>query len=78
MRRSGALTSLHAVIDDEHFTDDETVIEGRLTGNHSAEFLGFAPTQRDVELPFVAFYRFDAAGKLTSERVVMNLGPLHG
>jgi hypothetical protein len=29
-----------------------------------------------VELPFVAFYRFDDNGKLTSERVVMNLGPL--
>ena len=32
------------------------------------EFLGFPPTGRDVELPFVAFYRFDANGKLTSER----------
>jgi len=30
----------------------------------------------DVELPFVAFYRFDNNGKLTAERVVMNLGPL--
>jgi hypothetical protein len=27
-------------------------------------------------MPFVAFYRFDDDGKLTSERVVMNLGPL--
>jgi len=72
----GAFHGLRAVIDHEHFTDDETVVEGRLTGKHSGEFLGFAPTERDVELPFVAFYRFDAAGKLTSERVVMNLGPL--
>ena len=46
-------------------------------GNHSSEFLGFSPTERDVELPFVAFYRFDTQGKLSSERVVMNLGPLH-
>ncbi len=30
--------------------------------------MGFAPTERDVELPFVAFYRFDNNGKLTSER----------
>ena len=51
-------------------------IEGRLCGTHVGEFQGFAPTGRDVELPFVAFYRFDAAGKLASERVVMNLGPL--
>jgi len=74
----GAFAGLRAAIDEEHFTDAETVIEGRVCGKHSSEFLGFAPTQRDVELPFVAFYRFDANGKLTSERVVMNLGPLHG
>ena len=74
----GAFAGLRAVIDVEHFTDTETVIEGRVCGNHSGEFLGFAPTQREVELPFVAFYRLDANGKLTSERVVMNLGPLHG
>jgi hypothetical protein len=74
----GAFAGLRAVIDEEHFTDAETVIEGRVCGKHSSEFLGFAPTQREVELPFVAFYRFDANGKLTSERVVMNLGPLHG
>jgi len=74
----GAFAGLRAVIDEEHFTDAETVIEGRVCGKHTSEFLGFAPTQREVELPFVAFYRFDANGKLTSERVVMNLGPLHG
>jgi len=72
----GAFSSLRAVIDQEHFTDAETVIEGRVRGMHSAEFLGFPPTGRDVELPFVAFYRFDANGELSSERVVMNLGPL--
>ncbi len=72
----GAFSSLRAVIDQEHFTDAETVIEGRVYGTHSAEFLGFPPTGRDVELPFVAFYRFDADGKLSSERVVMKLGPL--
>ena len=74
----GALSGLRAIADQEHFTDIETVIEGRVCGKHISEFLGFPPTGRDVELPFVAFYRFDAAGKLTSERVVMNLGPLCG
>lgn len=73
---SGAFGGLRAHIDAEHFTDAETVVEGRLTGTHDGEFLGFPATGRDVELPFVAFYRFDADGKLTSERVVMNLGPL--
>ena len=73
----GAFNGLTTVIDEEHFTDTETVIEGRLCGTHSNEFLGFEPTGHEVELPFVAFYRFDEKGKLTSERVVMNLGPLN-
>ena len=72
----GALSGLQAIIDEEHFTLEETVIEGRLRGKHSSEFLGFEPTDAEVELPFVAFYRFDDSGKLTSERVVMNLAPL--
>ena len=73
---AGAFGGLRNVIDGEHFTDAEIVIEGRACGRHQGEFLGFPPTDRDVELPFVAFYRFDASGRLTSERVVMNLGPL--
>ncbi len=72
----GAFSGSRHIIDAEHYTNEETVVEGRMFGKHSNEFLGFAPTERDVELPFVAFYRFDNNGKLTSERVVMNLGPL--
>ncbi len=72
----GALSGLRAIIDEEHFTHEETVIEGRLCGKHSNEFFGFEPTDTDVVLPFVAFYRFDDCGKLTSERIVMNLAPL--
>ena len=72
----GAFAGLQTIAEHEHLTADEIVIEGRLVGRHVGEFQGFAPTGRDVELPFVAFYRFDGAGKLTSERVVMNLGPL--
>src|SRR5262245_42953240 len=44
----GAFGGLRAVIDDTHFTDAETVVEGRVCGTHDAEFLGFAPTGRDV------------------------------
>jgi hypothetical protein len=72
----GAFAGIRNVRDREHFTADEIVVEGRLCGKHVGEFQGHAPTQRDVELPFVAFYRFDAGGKLTSERIVMNLGVL--
>ncbi|MEO8605367.1 MAG: ester cyclase [bacterium] len=73
---AGAFAALRTVIDHHHLTTDEIVIEGRLSGRHVGEFRGFAASGRDVELPFVAFYRFDGDGKLASERVVMNLGPL--
>jgi hypothetical protein len=72
----GAFIGIRNLRDREHFTDDEIVVEGRLIARHTGEFQGFAATNRDVELPFVAFYRFDEKGRLTSERVVMNLGPL--
>jgi hypothetical protein len=72
----GGLTNIHSIRDREHYTDDEVIVEGRMLGRHTGEFQGFAPTGCEVELPFVAFYRFDADGLLASERVVMNLGVL--
>ncbi|HEV7733768.1 MAG TPA: nuclear transport factor 2 family protein [Candidatus Binatia bacterium] len=73
---AGAFRDVQTIADREHVTADEIIVEGRLCATHVGEFQGFPPTRRDVELPFVAFYRFDAAGALVSERVVMNLGPL--
>ncbi len=72
----GALSGLEVITDAESFTDDDIVIEGRVCGKHIGEFRGYEPTQRDVELPFVTFYRFDSNDKLESERVVMDLGAL--
>ncbi len=72
----GAFEDIHHYIDSEHFTEDEIIVEGRLSGKHVGNFQGIAATGRNVELPFVAFYRFDQTDKLISERVVMNLGGL--
>lgn len=74
---NGAFAGAHNLVDRESFTDSDIVVEGRLCGVHQGEFLGFAPSGKAVELPFVAIYCFGADGKLSSERVVMNLGPLH-
>jgi len=73
---AGAFEELRVVPDAEHYTADEIVIEGRMCGKHVGEFEGFSATGRDVEMPYVAFYRFDEKGKLVSERVVMNLAVL--
>lgn len=75
-RGEGAFAEARNAVDRESFTDTDVVIEGRMCGRHDREFMGFKPSGRAVELPFVAFYQFDADGKLSCERVVMNLGPL--
>ena len=72
----GAFEDIHHYIDAKHFTEDEIIIEGRMSGKHVGEFQGFGATGRNVELPFVAFYHFDKTDKLISERIVMNLGVL--
>ena len=74
----GAFEDIHHYIDDEHYTEDEIIVEGRLCGKHVGEFQGIEATGRNVELPYVAFYHFDKTDKLISERVVMNLGVLAG
>ncbi len=71
-----AITGTRLVAEREHFTDDEIVIEGRLCGRHVADWGAYPASGRDVELPYVAFYRFDGDGKLSSERVVMDFGSL--
>lgn len=73
---NGAFENIHNYIDCEHFTDDEIIVEGRLCGKHVGEFQGIEATNRNIELPFVAFYHFDKTDKRISERVVMNLGAL--
>jgi hypothetical protein len=71
-----AIQGTTLVVDREHFTDDEIVIEGRLCGKHVADWGAYPASGRDVELPYVAFYRFDGDDKLSSERVVMDFGTL--
>jgi hypothetical protein len=75
---SGLLGSLQVVPSAEHFTDEEIIHEGHLRGTHSGFVLGFpAPTFRQVQLPYVAIYRFDEHDLLVSERVKIDLSPLY-
>jgi len=74
---AGAFDNPQNHIDRISHTDTDVVVEGRLAGSHVEDFLGFAGTGRPVVLPFTAFYSYNDEGLLTSERVVMNLGPLN-
>lgn len=72
----GGLTRTQVIAEREHFTDDAILIEGRVVGEHVRAVGIFPPTFRRVTLPYSAFYRFDAEGKLVSERIVMDFTPL--
>jgi len=72
----GGLTRTQVIAEREHFTDDSILIEGRVVGEHVRAVGIFPATFRRVTLPYSAFYRFDQAGKLVSERIVMDFTPL--
>ena len=72
----GSLEDLRVEPRIEYMTDDELVFEGRLVGTHVRPLNGFPATNREVVIPYIAFYRFDADGKLASERLTFNFGAL--
>lgn len=59
------------------FTDQEVLVYGRLTGSHVGVLAGFSPTGREVTLEVAAFYRFNPASQLVSERLTVNFGMLN-
>jgi hypothetical protein len=73
---AGGLSGTRVEPGRQYFSDGVLLVEGRVLGKHVGDAAGFRATNRDVELPYMAFYRFDARGKLVSERIVMNWGPL--
>jgi len=72
----GALLGTQGVPLREQISDDEIIIEGRVIAQHVGPFFGLPPTNAQVELSYTAVYRFDSDGKLASERLKMDLGPL--
>ena len=75
-KEPGSLANLQVLIDREHFTEDEIIIEGRVVGKHVGFFGPLPPTNAEISMPFVTVYRFDSSDKLTYERVVMNVSPM--
>jgi hypothetical protein len=72
----GGLSGTSVVPLREYFTDDSIVIEGVVRAKHVGDVTGYPPTNQDIELAYTAFYTFDEAGKLVSERITMNWAPL--
>lgn len=72
----GGLSNTRVMPEREHFTEEELLVYGRMRGDHTGQILHFAPTFRTAVLHYAAFYRFDEAGKIVSERIAMDWGQL--
>ena len=73
----GLLSQLQVIHEREHFTEEDIVYEGHFHGFHTGSPPGFPPPSgRELELPYIVVYRFDAAGKLVSERARVELSPI--
>jgi hypothetical protein len=74
----GALSDIAISEDRSLLTDDHAVLEGYVRGRHTGDFMGMPASQRTVELPYCALYRFNDGGKLAHERVYIDVTPLFG
>ena len=72
----GAFSELHSQISKKFYTGDTFILEGILTGRHTGDFNGLAPTEKTIEAYFCALYQFNEEGKLYSERVYLDIGGL--
>ena len=74
---AGSLADTRLLLDQFYWTDEESVIYGRMSGRHVGALAGFPGTQRSVSIDFAAFHRYDRRNKLVSERFTLNLGALN-
>jgi steroid delta-isomerase-like uncharacterized protein len=65
----GVLPDIHITVSHQHDTPGVTVVEGYVTGTHSAEFAGVPASGRFISFPFCGLYIFgDDPSRLIAER----------
>jgi predicted ester cyclase len=71
-QQPGALLDTQVAPECTYFLDDGVLVAGRVIATHVGDVLGMPGSGQRVSLPYAAIYQFDPAGKLVSERIVMN------
>src|SRR5262245_7242583 len=66
---TGAFSALAVTEMARHESAGAVVLEEQLSGRHTGEWEGLAPTGRRFAVAVCAVYVFDADGRLTAERV---------
>jgi hypothetical protein len=74
----GSFSDLKAETMQVHFGEKSIVVELMLSGKHTNDFQGIAPTNREFKLPACAIFDFDAEGTLAGERVYFDGASLLG
>lgn len=72
----GGLLGTEVTVTQEYFTDDAILTRGAVRAEHVGSAAGFPGSGLLVELAYAAFYQFNRRGKLVSERITMDFGPL--
>lgn len=75
---NGSFSDLRAEKTQMHFGDKSIVVELMLSGKHTNDFQGIAPTNRKFSLPACAIFDFDDEGTLAGERVYFDGASLLG
>jgi steroid delta-isomerase-like uncharacterized protein len=57
------------IIERKHVAEDAVIMEVRVTGTHTGEWKGIAPTGRKVEFPVCAVFTFDDSDRIEAETV---------
>ena len=72
----GGFSDLRVEERQRYVSEDAIVLEQVVSGRHTGEWQGIAATGRQIEVPVCTVYKFDAAGRLSSENVYFDTGSL--
>jgi hypothetical protein len=72
----GGFSDLRVEEKQRYVSEEAIVLEQVVSGRHTGEWQGIAPTGRKVEVAVCTVYKFDEEGKLSSENVYIDTGSL--
>jgi len=65
----GSFSDIHLDVANRHINDETIILELLLSGKHTGDWNGIAPTGKAFRVPLCAIFTFDAEDKLAGERV---------
>ena len=72
----GGFSDLRVEEKHRYVSDDAIILEQVVSGSHTGEWQGIAATGRQIEVAVCTVYKFDTAGRLSSENVYFDTGSL--